>query len=116
MKQVFRHSVILDTLMVYINRLSALGYAKHSDTVWQLCYLFLIDLFLHSYKYFTDDDYRTLNLAFIKLFDANCSVSYPDDGEFIGKLKEQAIYSGTAQITMTGTMRKAETGKLRRVE
>ena len=119
---VIKEKKALDFVMLYFDLLSKTGYAKHKMTRWYLLYIFLIDFYNWVYPYFTDDDYKTLDMAMVKLFSGgNCLVPYQvimTDRLNIARHVCLAHYTGPSVLRKTqpvGVTRTTENNTLRRV-
>ena len=106
----------------YYEMLAKTGYAKHGITRWYLIYLFLLDFFNWTYPYFTNEDYKTLDMALVKIFNGgNCLVPYQifsADKLKITRHVGLAHYTGPSVLRKTqpvGVTRITENEKLRRV-
>lgn len=90
----------------YFTLVSRTGYAKHNIVQWYLFYLFIIDFVNWVYPYFTDDDYKKVDMAIVKLFSGgNCLVPYQVFS--YDKLKI-ARHVGLAHYTGPSILRKTE--------
>lgn len=122
MISVIKEKKALDFVMRYFDLLSKTGYAKHKMTRWYLVYIFLIDFFNWVYPYFTDEDYKALDMAMVKLFSGgNCLVPYQvlmTDRLNIARHIGLAHYTGPSVLRKTqpvGVTRSTENDKLRRI-
>lgn len=121
MISVIQEKKALDFVSRYYDLLSKTGYSKHGLTRWYLIYLFLVDFYNWIYPYVTDADYKTLDMAMVKLFSGgNCLVPYQvlgTDKLKIGRHVGFAHYTGPSVLRKTqptAIMRTTESDKLRR--
>ena len=122
MQSVLQENKALNFVSRYYDLLSKTGYSKHSITQWYLFYLFLIDFFNWLYPYFTNDDYKTLDMAIVKLFNGgNCLIPYQvfaTDKLKIARHVGLAHYTGPSVLRKTqpiGVTRTTENENLRRI-
>lgn len=113
MVSVIEEKKALKFVSKYYDLLAKTGYAKHSITQWYLFYLFLIDFFNWVYPYFTDDDYKTLDMALVKLFNGgNCLVPYQ---VFSADKLKIARHIGLAHYTGPSVLRKTQPESVTRI-
>ena len=123
MLSVIKEDKALKFVSKYYDLLAKTGYAKHNITQWYLFYLFIIDFFNWVYPYFTDKDYKDMDMALVKLFNGggNCLIPYQvfaADKLKIARHVGLAHYTGPSVLRKTqpvGVTRTTENEILRRV-
>lgn len=101
MLQVIAERKALDTLNLYYNQVSQMGYVKHDVLRRFMYYIFLIDFVEYTHDFFTQKDYDVIADALGSLFSTGgCMLPYPVMCANRGTLG-RAHYMGTFKVRVT---------------